>query len=225
MAKNAVLKANGYYKTKRVVRLGVPPVEKVPAWVPQTPEEVTATIDAANIKMRRRPDPGRNYPVPRYYVTTTCLRCGATKEREVDTLRRNIKQGTYTGYCIRCANKVPGRRTRGRTHFNWKGGVKEYLGYTFVHVNGLSDEDRQLAGSVHRGYTALHRLVTARSLGRPLHRWERVHHKNGVKTDNRLENLELCCITSQMPHPPGQRVEDLVAWARDILRLYAPGEA
>lgn len=53
-----------------------------------------------------------------------------------------------------------------------------------------------------------HRLVMERHLGRPLRPFESVHHKNGVRTDNKIENLELW--TTRQPY--GQRVEDVIAW-------------
>jgi hypothetical protein len=51
-----------------------------------------------------------------------------------------------------------------------------------------------------------HRVVMERMLGRPLERWENVHHRNGRRGDNASANLELWVV----PQPAGQRVEDLV---------------
>jgi len=63
-----------------------------------------------------------------------------------------------------------------------------------------------------------HRRVMEAILGRPLEPFENVHHKNGLRADNRPANLELWC----KPQPCGQRPEDLVAWVvehyRDLVR-------
>ena len=62
-----------------------------------------------------------------------------------------------------------------------------------------------------------HRVIMAEMLGRPLLPNEEVHHRNGVRHDNRPENLEIW-VSKQ---PRGQRPQDLVAYAKEILSLYS----
>lgn len=86
-------------------------------------------------------------------------------------------------------------------------------GYRVVPV---PPELRHLSGGATR--MAEHRLVMAIHLGRPMARDETAHHVNGDRLDNRLENLELWSRWQ----PAGQRVENKIAWALDLLRRYAP---
>lgn len=126
------------------------------------------------------------------YQWTACSDCG--KVRWVVF----VKGKPQLFRCLSCSHKglYPSKETRlkmsshtGTNSPNWKGGRnKDCEGYILVKIT-LDDFFFPMADN-HR-YVREHRLVMAKHLGRNLPQWEIVHHKNGIKDDNRLENLGL----------------------------------
>ncbi len=117
----------------------------------------------------------------------SCERCGRYKTRN--------------RFCGRCRYRieVQGLRPEGdQRHITqrgagnpaWKGGRHtDSHGYVWVHPNPNDPIDMAMVGS--KGYVQEHRLIMAHYLDRALTRAEPVHHINGVKDDNRIENLKL----------------------------------
>ena len=77
---------------------------------------------------------------------------------------------------------------RGKRSSAWKGGrIRDKAGYILL----WKPEHPNAAIGKSRAYVYEHRYVMSEHLQRPLTKREFVHHKNGIKDDNRLENLEL----------------------------------
>lgn len=105
--------------------------------------------------------------------------------------RVGFPAGFLEGYIrFAVAAHGPGKNApRRERHYNWKGGRRKAThGYILV-IMEEDDPFYEMADS--SGYVMEHRIVMARHLGRPLSEDESVHHINGDREDNRLENLQL----------------------------------
>jgi hypothetical protein len=133
--------------------------------------------------------PGRaDKGIKNRYIWHACEGCG--KERWVFF----IHKGPTSLRCRSCSCK----RNIKEKNNHWGGGLTHFItGYTGVRVYP-GDLFYPMAGKA--GYVLEHRLVMAKHLNRCLLPWEIVHHKNGARDDNRLENLRLIkCHADHLP--------------------------
>ena len=148
-------------------------------------------------------------------VPVKCGRCG--KEHISHGL--NIRKENFTGLCKRCV-------ATGENGNAWKGGRTIKAGYVQVKIYPDHPFYKLMASTT--GYVPEHRLVVAQHLGRPLSSKEVVHHKNGDKLDNRIENLELYssfkehghALQNRNPHPgfvPADKLNKIIALVKKML--------
>ncbi|HEY5026590.1 MAG TPA: HNH endonuclease [Acidimicrobiales bacterium] len=138
-------------------------------------------------------------------------RCGPCTQRD----RKHACADCGTPIDPRSALCMPcwGKAHRGEKAPSWKGGRIRHRqhGYVLVRVPWHPRINT-------RGYVREHILVMEEALGRYLEPDETVHHRNGVRDDNRIENLELWVKA----HPSGQRAAELLQWAEAIVARYGP---
>lgn len=146
-----------------------------------------------------------------------CSRECATKAQETVGTEERVCVSCGRTFVFRLRNKGTGKFCTAACMHRYR--AEQSVGKTKINPQGyvmVRQPDHPAAYG--RGWVLQHRLIMEQILGRYLLHEENVHHINGVRDDNRPENLELW-NTSQ---PSGQRVADKVRWATDILRLYTP---
>jgi len=126
------------------------------------------------------------------YIEIPCIDCGNLHWVA-------LKRGTPRSQrCYSCSNKrnMLSKDTSMDNNSNWRGGKHKHTdGYVMQTIpkTHLCCSMRDTLGRVRE-----HRLIMADELGRPLETCEVVHHKNGVKDDNRIGNLEIVTASEHM---------------------------
>lgn len=126
-------------------------------------------------------------------------------------LERWVARSQVGKLCMHCA--AVSRQIVGERNPRWNGGIRHAGGYNYISVPEthpfIEMASRVFVHGRHRYNIAEHRLMMAQYLGRPLQFYELVHHVNGVKDDNRIENLEL--LSHHKDHLPSMNLQRIVA--------------
>lgn len=97
------------------------------------------------------------------------------------------------------------KKRKGEKNPLWKGGKFISQGYVYIRLYEDDPYFPMVKKSGHINYIQEHRLVMAKNLNRFLEPWEVVHHKNGIRNDNRIENLIL--LECKEEHLPSQAIQ------------------
>lgn len=136
-----------------------------------------------------------------YYWKCRCI-CGKVRWVHSTRLRKGCSKS--------CGCKAPATR-RGPDNCNWRGGrIVHPAGYILLREPNHPNANKA-------DYVLESVKVMSAALGRPIRKGEIIHHKNGVRADNKLGNLQLCV---KRKHPTGQLVTDVAAWCVKFLKQY-----
>ena len=165
-----------------------------------------------------------------------CLDCGVEVKdsyskrcRACYNISRTSKPKSHKYFCQDCGAPIvrgalrckpcKGKAMLGSSNPSWKGGrhvPKTRDGYILVysptHVHATK-----------KGYVAEHRKVMSDYLGRKLESWEHVHHKDGDKLNNSLDNLELLSNVEHMKEHMSHKKKVLPSEEKQIVDLYQYG--
>ena len=169
------------------------------------------TAELANSKLG---DIARGWEIgkhPRHkYIWVTCPQC--TTERWSLWGHAKLRVSVLCQSCNMSRNR---KAMRGERNGRWTGGrIETPSGYIDICIQPDSPY-YQMANTSH--HVREHRLIMAKHLGRCLDRWEIVHHINGIKGDNGIENLEL--IGTQREHLPSIYMQkEIIKLQKEILK-------